>query len=259
MTINYEKELQFELELCDDIDKFSLSSFEKREFSVMTKADMTPVTEIDQETEKRIREAIESVFPTDGIEGEEFGCDASDGNRNWVVDPIDGTKNYLRGVPIWGTLIALCVDDQPVMGVISAPSLSRRWWASLGTGSYVNDKKIRVSKIDDLKGAEASFGNLTQFEAGGYPNALDALSKDIARTRAIGDFWSHTLVAEGALECGMDPVCAPWDIAPIKIIIEEAGGKFTSFEGEDTIRGGSGLSSNGVLHDQLCALMKGSK
>lgn len=254
--IDFDKELKFTLELCDSIDKYTHESFEKREFSVMTKADLTPVTEIDQETEKRIRQAIEDAFPNDGIEGEEFGRESTGTSRNWIVDPIDGTKNYLRGVPIWGTLIALCIDDQPVMGVISAPAITRRWWASKGNGAFVNSKEIHVSKIDDIEKTEASFGNLTQFVEGGYPNALNNLTNKISRARGIGDFWSHALVAEGALECGMDPICAPWDIAPIKIIVEEAGGKFTSFDGEDTIRGNSGLSTNGLLHDEFIALMK---
>jgi histidinol-phosphatase len=259
MTTNFSDELKFALELCDEIDQYTLSSFEKREFSVMTKADLSPVTEIDQETEKRIRIAIEEAFPQDGIEGEEHGIDKKASSRNWVVDPIDGTKNFLRGVPIWGTLIALCVEDQPVMGVVSAPSLHRRWWASTGEGSYLNNKQIHVSKVDDLEQAQASFGNMSHFEPAGFHGGLDRLNSRIYRARGIGDFWSHMLVAEGALECGLDPVVEPYDIAPLKIIVEEAGGRFTSFHGENTIRGGSGISTNGILHDKLREIVIGEE
>lgn len=257
MTTNFLKELQFALELCDEIDQYTLSSFEKREFSVMTKADLSPVTEIDQETERRIRQAIADSYPQDSIEGEEHGIEKRDNSRNWVIDPIDGTKNFLRGVPIWGTLIALCVEDQPVMGVVSAPGLHRRWWASTSEGAFFNGKQIHVSKVDDISQSQASFGNMSHFEPGGFPGGLDRLNKVVARARGIGDFWSHMLVAEGALDCGLDPIVEPYDIAPLKIIVEEAGGRFTSFQGENTIRGGSGLSTNGILHDEISNILCG--
>ncbi len=253
--MNLETELNFALELCDEIDKYTLSSFEDREFSVMTKADLTPVTEIDQETERRIRAAIEKQFPKDVIEGEEFGGQGTPGSRSWVIDPIDGTKNYLRGIPVWGTLIALCVDTQPVMGVISAPSLHRRWWASKNSGSFVNSREIHVSQLDDIKQIDASYGNIIQFKNAGYPNALDHMVEHFGRVRALGDFWSHMLVAEGAMECGIDPVCEAWDIAPIKIIVEEAGGKFTSLHGDDTVYKGSGVSTNGLMHEEILQII----
>lgn len=253
----FDHELTFLQSLCDDIDQYTLSSFEKREFSVTTKADCTPVTEIDQETERRIREALGKEFPQDAIEGEEFGNESAGQSRTWIIDPIDGTKNYLRGVPVWGTLIALCVDDQPVVGMISAPSLHRRWWAMARGGAFLNGKQIHVSKVDDVSKSEGSFGNITQFEAGGFPKALNRLVAGADRVRALGDFWSHMLVAEGALECGLDPVCAPWDVAPVKIIVEEAGGKFTSFYGEDSIRQGSAMSTNGILHEEFIEIVSG--
>ncbi len=251
MTANFSKELDFALSLCDDIDEYTLKSFESREFDVMTKADLSPVTEIDQETELRIRRAISISFPQDSIEGEEHGVETKNNSRNWVVDPIDGTKNFLRGVPIWGTLIALCIDDQPVMGVVSAPSLHRRWWASKGNGSFFNGKEIHVSKIDKLDQVQASFGNLNHFEPAGFGDGIENMNKAIARARGIGDFWSHMLVAEGALDCGLDAVVEPYDIAPLKIIVEEAGGMFTSLHGKDSIRDGSAISSNGILHEEL--------
>jgi histidinol-phosphatase len=254
---SYEEELTFALNLCDDIDRYTLESFEKREFSVTTKADCTPVTEIDQETERRIRAALLEKYPDDAIEGEEFGTDVAGHSRVWVVDPIDGTKNYLRGVPVWGTLIALCVDDQPVMGVISAPSLHRRWWATKGSGAYLNGKQIHVSKVDDISMCEGSYGNYVGFVEGGYEHGVERLVNNLSRVRALGDFWSHMLVAEGALEVGLDPVCAPWDIAPVKIIVEEAGGKFTSFDGDDSFRKGSGISTNGLIHEELRAIASG--
>ncbi len=253
MSHSFLEELTFARELCDEIDQYTLSSFDKREFNVMTKADLSPVTEIDQETERRIRAAIKQRFPDDSIEGEEYGVETQANNRNWVVDPIDGTKNYLRGVPVWGTLIALCVDDQPVMGVVSAPSLHRRWWASVGNGAFVNGKQIHVSKIDEMDQVQASFGNMVHFAKG----ALDRLNDNIARSRGVGDFWSHMLVAEGAIDCGLDAIVEPYDIAPLKIIVEEAGGTFTSFAGEDSIRGGSAISTNGILHEKLRQIMVG--
>jgi len=254
MDTDFSKELDFALSLCDGIDEYTLESFESREFDVMTKADLSPVTEIDQETETRIRKAINDNFPDDSIEGEEHGIEVKGNSRNWVIDPIDGTKNFLRGVPIWGTLIALCVDDEPVMGVVSAPSLQRRWWASKGNGAFFNGKQIFVSKVDQLDQAQASFGNMNHFAPAGFPDGLENLNKAIARARGIGDFWSHMLVAEGALECGLDAVVEPYDIAPLKIIVEEAGGIFTSLMGNNTIRDGSAISSNGILHEQLQSL-----
>ena len=251
MENQYLTELQFALDLCEEIDKYTLSSFESRQFDVMTKADLSPVTEIDREAETRIRKLIGKSFPHDSIEGEEHGVETKGNQRNWIIDPIDGTKNFLRGVPIWGTLIALCVDDVPVMGVVSAPSLHRRWWASKGNGAFYNGKQIHVSKVDHLDLAQASFGNMNHFGPAGFEGALDKLNEKIARARGIGDFWSHMLVAEGALECGLDAVVEPYDIAPLKIIVEEAGGRFTSLKGEDTIRGGSAISSNSILHEDL--------
>lgn len=257
MNSDFSKELDFALELCDQIDKFTLSSFEDREFNVTLKADLSPVTEIDQEAEKRIRDAIKSVYSNDNIEGEEHGIHEQQSERNWVIDPIDGTKNFLRGVPIWGTLIALCVDDVPVMGVVSAPSLGRRWWASKDSGAFLNNKRIHVSKVDSIDKAEASFGNMVHFEPAGFSGGIERLNNHISRCRGIGDFWSHMLVAEGALECGLDAIVEPYDIAPLKIIVEEAGGQFTSIKGENSIRGGSAISSNRILHEELRKLVAG--
>ncbi|MBP9114932.1 MAG: histidinol-phosphatase [Acidimicrobiia bacterium] len=257
--IKYQKEFDFISQLCDEIDKFTLKRFKDRDFSVMTKDDMSPVTEVDRETEIKIRDAILDIFPDDKIEGEEFGKEIHSQSRTWIIDPIDGTKNFLRGVPVWGTLIAFCVDDIPMAGTASAPSLHRRWMGLKNGGAFVNGESISVSKTSKLEDVQASYGDVTGFEKAGYPESLNNLNKFIWRARGMGDFWSHMLVAEGAIDLGLDTHVQPYDVAPLKLIVEEAGGRTTSFDGKDSFREPTFVSTNGLIHDEIIKIIISGK
>jgi histidinol-phosphatase len=180
------------------------------------------------------------------VVGEEFGVQGS-GSRRWIVDPIDATKNYVRGIPVFATLIAL--DDQ--IGVISAPALYRRWWASRGTGAFRNGIAIRVSSIGTIAEAQLSYDDLAGFEKAGLGEQFLRLHRACGRTRAFGDFWSHMLVAEGAVDIAVEPEVAHWDMAAVQVVVEEAGGRFTNLRGERRADGGSGVSTNGLLHEEV--------
>lgn len=255
----YIKEFDFINALCDEVDKFTLQRFKDRDFSVMTKADMSPVTEVDRETEMMIRNAILETFPGDKIEGEEFGKEIHEVPRTWIIDPIDGTKNFLRGVPVWGTLIAFCVNDVPTAGTASAPSLHRRWMGLKSGGSFVNGEKMQVSKISKLEEVQASYGDVTGFAEIGYPDGLNNLNKYIWRARGMGDFWSHMLVAEGAIDLGLDTHVEPYDVAPLKLIVEEAGGQTTCFDGKNSFREKTFVSTNGIIHEEIIEILKTGK
>jgi histidinol-phosphatase len=224
-------DLRLALALADAADEITMRHFQSATLSVRTKSDRTPVSEADEAVERMIRSILAKERPDDGIVGEEFGTVTR--ARNWVIDPIDATKNYVRGIPIFATLIAL--DDS--VGVVSAPALQRRWWAVRGEGAFCNGRPIRVSTVNTLENAQADlpFGTETRREFG--------------RVRCFGDFWQHMLVAEGAIEIAFDPIAAWWDMAPIQVIVKEAGGRFTNLAGEARADGGSGVSTNGLLHD----------
>mgnify|MGYP000875730096 CR=1 FL=1 len=257
--IAYSKEFNFINDLCDEIDKFTLKRFKDRDFSVMTKDDMSPVTEVDRETETKIRNAIHELFPEDQIEGEEFGTGVEKSSRNWIIDPIDGTKNFLRGVPVWGTLIAFCVDDVPMAGTASAPSLHRRWMGLKNGGAYLNGEQIYVSKTSKLEDIQASYGDVTGFAQAGYSDSLTNINKYIWRARGMGDFWSHMLVAEGAIDLGLDTKVQPYDVASSKLIVEEAGGQTSSFEGIDSFREPTFVSTNGQFHNEIIEIILSGK
>jgi histidinol-phosphatase len=181
--------------------------------------------------------------------------------RTWIIDPIDGTENYTRGIPVWAMLLSLHVDDVPVAAVVSAPALFRRWHATRDGGAYVSlnhgeAKRIHVNEVNELSDAHASFASIAAFDEYGYTNAINGLMK-LRRARAYGDFWSHMLVAEGAVTVGLDPIAESYDLAAASLIVKEAGGKFTSFSGEETFRGKSGMSSNGILHEDLLRTLFG--
>jgi len=232
-------DLRLALELADLSDRITLAAF-RTSFAVRTKADHTPVSEIDERVENAIRERLARDRPGDAIVGEEFG-NRGNGARRWIIDPIDATKNYIRGIPIFATLIAL--DGQA--GVVSAPALNRRWWAAKGEGAFCNGEAIRVSKVADLRHAQIGYDSVTDFPE---PEKFLALAKRCARSRGYGDFWIHMLVAEGATEIALEPAVSWWDMAAIQIIVEEAGGRFTSMSGEARADRGSGVSTNGLLH-----------
>jgi len=192
--------------------------------------------------------------PRDAVLGEEFGS-SGHGSRRWIIDPIDGTKNFVRGVPVWATLIALQVDGRVDVGVVSAPALGRRWWAARGHGAWAGSldapEQISVSGVAALADAHLSYSSLTGWEKQGRLEGLLQLSRGCWRTRAFGDFWSHVLVAEGAVDASFEPEVSLWDLAPLQVIVEEAGGRFTSLDGEARPDGGSCVCSNGLLHDQV--------
>lgn len=243
-------DLQLALELADISDRITLRSF-RGTFSVRTKADRTPVSEVDEAVERAIRDRLDRERPEDSIVGEEFGK-RGDSPRTWIIDPIDATKNYIRGIPVFATLIAL--DGQ--LGVVSAPALNRRWWASRGEGAMCDGRPIHVSAVDRFEDAQVGYDSLTDFEAAGIGNRFVGLVRRCARSRAFGDFWIHMLVAEGAIEIAAEPKVAWWDMAAVQIIVDEAGGRFTNFQGEARANGGSGLSTNGKLHDQVLEALR---
>jgi histidinol-phosphatase len=235
------EDLELALELADVADAITLERFRAGD----TKPDLTPVTEADRAVEQVIRERLAAARPGDAILGEEFGETAAAGRR-WVVDPIDGTKNYVRGIPVWATLIAL--EDE--VAVVSAPALHRRWWASRGQGAFADaGRRIHVSAVADLQDAQLSFAGFEDWEALGRLDALLELGRRCWRTRGFGDFWGYMLVAEGAIEIACEPVVELWDLAAPKLIVEEAGGRFTDLSGAARPDGGSGIGTNGLLHD----------
>lgn len=231
-------DLRLALALADAADEITMRFFQSATLSVRTKSDRTPVSEADEAVERMIRGILATERPDDGIVGEEFGTVAR--ARNWIIDPIDATKNYVRGIPIFATLIAL--DDR--IGVVSAPGLQRRWWASRGEGAFCNGRPIHVSRIAEMENAQADLPFGTE------------ITRRCARVRCFGDFWQHMLVAEGATEIAYDPIVAWWDMAPILVIVEEAGGRFTNLAGEARADGGSGVSTNGLLHDEVLAALR---
>jgi histidinol-phosphatase len=256
--------------LADLADAITLDRYQAQDLVITNKPDNTPVTDADRAVETAIREALATHRESDGLVGEEFGSDEGSSGRYWVIDPIDGTKNFMRGVPTWATLIALVQVDahgneEVVVGIASAPALARRWAAAKGQGATVrfnsggddvdldfqthSEKKIFVSKISQLTDASISYSDFV-----GWGERLEPFQKMLAkawRTRGIGDFWSHMLVAEGAVDVAIEPALAVWDMAALDIIVREAGGTFTNTAGQSGPFGGSGVSTNGLLHNAV--------
>jgi histidinol-phosphatase len=270
--IDLQDDLALAHALADLADAISLDRYQAQDLVITTKPDNSPVTDADRAVETAIREALATHRQTDGLVGEEFGSDKGTSGRYWVIDPIDGTKNFMRGVPTWATLIALVQVDssgteEVIVGIASAPALARRWSAAKGHGAFVrfnagsandlsedfdapsNEKKISVSKVGKLSDASISYSDFV-----GWGDRLDPFQKMLAnawRTRGLGDFWSHMLVAEGAVDVAIEPSLAVWDMAALDIIVREAGGAFTNTSGQNGPFGGSGVSTNGVLHNAV--------
>lgn len=243
--------------LADDADSLTMSRFRALDLRVETKPDMTPVSDADTAVEKALRANLERARRRDAVLGEEMGRSGS-AQRCWVIDPIDGTKNYVRGVPVWATLIALMDGDEVVAGVVSAPAIQRRWWAARGTGAYTGRSMssatpCHVSKVTSLTDASLSYSGL-----GGWGDGFMRLTREVWRTRAYGDFWSYTLVAEGAVDIACEPEVSLWDLAPLAVIVEEAGGQFTGLDGARGPAGGSAVATNGHLHDEVLDHLSGS-
>jgi histidinol-phosphatase len=242
-------DLALALELADLADAITLERFGADDLVVETKPDLTPVTEADREVERVVRERLARDRLDDAVVGEEFG--STSGERRWIVDPIDGTKNYVRGIPVWATLIAL----EGEVAVVSAPALRRRWWAARAQGAFADGRRIQVSSVARLEDAQLSFSGFEEWDELGRLDALLELGRRCWRTRGFGDFWGYMLVAEGAVEIACEPVVELWDLAAPQLILEEAGGRFTDLTGEARADGGSGIGTNGLLHDAALAIV----
>jgi histidinol-phosphatase len=235
-------DLRYALELADAADALTLQRFRATDLRVDTKPDLTPVTDADRAVERMMRERIARDRPGETVLGEEEGDDG--GSVRWIVDPIDGTRNFSRGIPVWASLIALEREGRVVCGVASAPALGHRWWAARGEGAFRDGERIEVSRIASLEEATVSFSRSGLDD----PKLLD-LARRAWHAQPFSDFWAHLLVAEGAVEISVEHSMSTWDNAALQVIVEEAGGRFSDLRGEARIDGGSGVSTNGLLHD----------
>jgi len=248
-------DLELALHLADLADSVTMQRFGAADLRVETKPDSSPVTDADVRVEEMLRDALQRARPDHGVAGEELGDSGNNASR-WYIDPIDGTKNYVRGVPVWATLIALHERGEPVCAAISAPALHRRWWAERRGGAHTSHRAaVHVSGVRTLDAAHLSCTDPRDFAAYGTDSGYRALSSRCRHVRAFGDFWSHMLVAEGAIDIGIEPVVAPWDIAAVQLIVEEAGGRFSDFQGRPRIDSGNVLTTNALLHDEVIAIL----
>jgi histidinol-phosphatase len=259
-----ESDLELALELAAIADGITMARYLAQDLIISTKPDNTPVTDADKATEEALRKHLATERPGDGLVGEEFGNEKNDAARYWVIDPIDGTKNFMRGVPTWATLIGLVErqdngSEKVIVGAVSAPALNRRWYASTGNGAFTilnnaTPRKISVSKVGDIADASIAYSDFQ-----GWGDRLPKFQKlmaDCIRSRGYGDFWSHMLVAEGAVDIAAEPSLALWDMAALDVIVREAGGTFSNLAGDTGPFGGSGISSNTLLHSTVMAALK---
>jgi histidinol-phosphatase len=252
------------LALADQADAITLDRFGAVDLRVDTKPDLTPVSDADHAVETGLRASLAGARPDDAVLGEEFGGSTTLTGRQWIIDPIDGTKNFVRGVPVWASLIALLDDGVPQVGVVSAPALHRRWWASAGAGAFVAvgdtaARRISVSSVAQLNSASLSFSSLSGWNQLGLRDRFLDLTDEVWRVRAFGDFLSYCFVAEGAVDIAAEPEVSVWDLAPLDILVREAGGTFTSLDGSSGPHGGSGVATNALLHDQVLARLAGTE
>jgi len=261
------QELDFGLELADIAEQIVVNQFRREGFAFENKYDGSPVTAIDRQVEHAIRDLVAIRRPGYGVLGEEGGIGSIEsGNAGapgrpprWIVDPIDGTRKFVRGIPIFATLLALEVEGEIVVAVASAPMMAntgRRWWAARGLGAFSDGRLLQVSKIDRLEDAHVLHGSIEGWFKHDLGLPLLDLSRRCWGTVGFGDFWIHLLVAEGAADAAAEPDAAVWDVAALKLIVEEAGGRFTDFNGRSTPAGGSGLSTNGLVHEEILALLR---
>jgi histidinol-phosphatase len=255
-------DLTLALQLADAADAITLGRYRATDLVVETKPDLTPVSEADTAVERSLRERLAAVRADDAIVGEEYGSsETAPSGRRWIVDPIDGTKNYVRGIPVWATLLALQERDKVTVGVVSAPALGRRWWAASGVGAFMSDglgqepRRLKVSAVRALEDAQLCISGFDGWEENGGLDRLLSLARRCWRTRGFGDFWTYMLVAEGVAEIGCEAVVSLWDLAACQVIVEEAGGTFTDLGGVRTADGGDALATNGLLHEQALALV----
>ena len=257
----YDDDLRLAHVVADTVDSLTMSRFKAQDLQVETKPDLTPVTDADRAAEDLVRSQLGRARPRDAVHGEERS-DTGHGPRRWVVDPIDGTKNFVRGVPVWATLLALMDGDEVVLGVVSAPALGRRWWAAKGTGAFTGKSlaaatRLRVSGVERLEDASLSYSDLAEWEEHGRLDPFLDLSRRVWRTRGYGDFWSYVLVAEGAVDVAAEPELELYDMAALVPVVTEAGGRFTSLKGVDGPHGGNAVVTNGLLHDEVLAVLEG--
>lgn len=254
-TRRYIEDLRLAHVLADQVDALTMDRFGAQDLQVESKPDLTPVTDADRAAEDLIRSQLSHVRSRDAVVGEERGS-SDHSARRWIIDPIDGTKNFVRGVPVWATLIALVEDDRVVMGLASAPALKRRWWAAADQGAWTGTslmraKKISVSKVDSIEDASLSYSSLDGWLHHDRGGQFLQLQSSFWRTRAYGDFWSYMLVAEGAVDAACEPELNVWDMAACCAIVTEAGGSFTSLTGEDGPWGDNACASNGLIHKEI--------
>lgn len=254
--MSFRRELRIALEAADAADAVTSPRFRAHDLAVEVKSDATPVSEADRAAEQAIRRVIGEAFPGDGILGEEYG-EAAGSGRRWIIDPIDATVNYVRGVPVWGSLIGLEDDGEIVVGVVSAPALGSRWWASRDAGAWHNSRRMRVSAVDEIANAHLSVNGLKTCLESEVGKATLTLIDRCDRVRSFGDFWSFMLLAEGAVDMVVEPVAAIWDLAPLQVIVEEAGGQLTDRTGRRAIDGGHAVATNGELHKAVLEVLRG--
>ena len=245
------RDLDFALALADLADSISLPRFRARDLAVDTKSDLTPVTDADRAVERALRERLGAERPGEDVLGEEEGGGAAGGSVRWILDPVDGTKNFSRGIPIWGTLIALEREGEVVVGVASCPALGRRWWAERGAGAFADGSPIRVSRVARIEDAVVSFMGRRLVTV----DPFVAFLQRAWHVAMFSDCWQHLLVAEGSVDAAIDRVVNPWDVAAVRVIVEEAGGRSTDFGGGRALDGGSLVSSNGLVHDDVLAAL----
>ena len=248
------EDLRLALDLADAADKITMARFEAGDLRVESKPDLTPVSDADTAVEEEIRRMLATARPEDTVVGEEYGGEVTSG-RQWIIDPIDGTKNFVRGVPVWATLISLLIDGKAELGVVSAPALTRRWWASRGTGAWRSfapglqpTRELAVSGVTRIADASIAISSLSGWAQCNKRDQLVGLTDKAWRLRGYGDFLSYMLVAEGAVDIAAEPEVNLWDLAALVPIVEEAGGTFTSLDGTPGPHGGSAVATNGHLH-----------
>jgi histidinol-phosphatase len=252
---SYDDDLRLAHVLADAVERITMARFRAEDLTVESKPDLTLVSDADKSAEELVRAQLKRTRPRDAVEGEEFET-TGHGPRRWVIDPIDGTHNFVRGVPAWATLISLVDNETPVIGLVAAPALGRRWWAANGSGAWSGRslaaaKRIHVSKVSRLEDASLSYSDLKGWRDLDRQDEFLDLAESCWRTRAFGDFWSYMLVAEGAVDIAAEPELAVHDMAALVTIVQEAGGRFTGLDGRDGCWSGNALATNGLLHDEV--------
>jgi histidinol-phosphatase len=259
---DYAADLELARQLADLADTITAGRYGAADLVVEAKPDLTPVSDADTAVERALRDVLARDRPFDAVSGEEYGT-AGAAARRWVIDPVDGTKNFVRVVPVWATLIALLDEDEPVVGVVSAPAIGRRWWAAKGSGAWASagdapPRRLSVSRVAALEDASLSYSSLSGWAEVGLRDAFAALTDRVWRDRAYGDFWSYMLVAEGAVDLAAEPELSLWDMAALAPIVTEAGGRFTGLDGVAGVHRGNAAASNGLLHDAFLAALHAS-